>query len=285
MTEPLARNLWRVNIPQMGFSANYILRGLLSISALHLSRFRPDRREFYIAQAVDHHNAALAEASPLITNITKENCVQLFVFCNLTCFFAFAKPKNPTDLLLSADHSLPQWLYLFRGVRALMEAQTDMIRSSSISGMFKPGIEIRRAWEANKFDNEAFRELDANIRTWVPEGSPRLIDLLDTVDALQRTFAVVYEGSQTDENRATGIFVWLYSVKTQYINLVGEGDNEALCILAFFCVLLRRLDFIWWMEGWGLHLIERIYLRLNAKYRLWLRWPIEEVGWVPMPEY
>jgi hypothetical protein len=283
-TEPVARNLWRVSIPQMGFHTQYLLRGILSISALHMARFRPEGRDFYVAQAFDHYNAALAAASPLIPNITAENCVQLFLFSNITTFFAFAKPKNPTDFLLSNDHALPQWLYLLRGVRAVMEAQPFLIHSSPISGMFGSGIQVQKNWCSNKLEHESFRELEANIRSRVPGDAPRLEVLLDTMDSLQRIYSVVYEGSQPDENKVISVFVWMYKVRPEFLELIVENDSESLCMLAFFCVLLRRLDFIWWMEGWGLHLIGRIYSRLNVTYRLWLRWPIEEIGWVaPVP--
>jgi hypothetical protein len=35
------------------------------------------------------------------------------------------------------------------------------------------------------------------------------------------------------------------------------------------------------MEGWSIHLISGIYDSLDEEHRLWLRWPMEEIGWVP----
>lgn len=281
--EPLARNFWRVNIPQMGFSTPYILRGLLSLSALHLARFRPDRKDFYIAQAFLHHNAALPMVAPLITNISLENCVQLFIFSTITNYFAFAKPRDDDDFLLSNNDSRLDWLFLFRGIRALMEAQGEMIHQSEISILFESGIQLHKSWLSYDFDNEAFKELEANIRCSLGghDTEENMSTLLVVVKDLKRSFAVVYNGNSSDENKTRGIFVWLFKVHNNYINLVAQGNSEALCVLAFFCVLLRRLEFIWWIEGWGLHLVERIYLRLNPTYKLWIRWPIEEIGWVP----
>ncbi|KAI1843430.1 hypothetical protein JX265_013312 [Neoarthrinium moseri] len=266
--KPLARNFWRINIPQMGFETNYILRGILSLSALHLARFRPERKDFYVAQAILHHNAALATASPLYPNINGENCVPLFLFSTINLFFVFAKPKDPTDFLLASNHAVPDWLYLFRGVRAVLHAEHDMLHASSISGMFETGVQTHRIWVAHTFENEAFRELEANIVACVPEDSPKLEALLDALLSLKRSFYLVYESGQTDENKARGVFIWLFAIKTEYIELVGDADSEALCILAFFCILLRRLDFNWWIEGWGLHLMGRIYAMLNVNYRL-----------------
>lgn len=280
------RNFWRVNVPQMGFTTPYILRSILAISALHLARFRPDRKEYLISQAFHHNNAALAMASPLINDIDRENCVQLFLFSSITNFFAFGKPREPTDFLLANthlpnNHAVPDWLYIFRGVRVLLEAEGATLHASSIAVMFESGMQMHDFWLTHKFENEAIRELETNIRNSVGDNSELRDLLLHTMDALQRSFAQIYEAGQTEENRTRGIFVWLYKIRASYITLVGEGNNEALCILAFFCVLLRRLDYLWWVEGWGLHLIERIYSRLDDAYKLWIRWPIEEIGWVP----
>jgi hypothetical protein len=41
------------------------------------------------------------------------------------------------------------------------------------------------------------------------------------------------------------------------------------------------LDSCWWMEGWATHLIAKIYHLLDEEHRLWIRWPIEEIGWIP----
>lgn len=279
--EPLARNFWRVNIPQIAFTTPYILGGILSLSALHLARFRPERKEFYIAQAFHHHNSALTLASPLILNITRENAVQLFLFSTITNFFAFAKPRDKSDLLVSNDDSVPDWLYMFRGVRALMDAESDWIHSSSIAVMFESGVKMHEFWLSATFENEAFRELEANMQASTGHDLATLQVLLEAVRDLKRSFALLWDKSQSDENKSRGIFVWLYKISNAYIDLVTKDNNEALCVLAFFCVLLRRLEFMWWIEGWGLHLIERIYSRLNNTYRLWIRWPIEETGWAP----
>ncbi|KAI4593985.1 hypothetical protein KJ359_008773 [Pestalotiopsis sp. 9143b] len=280
-TEPLARSFWRINIPQIGFNTPFILKGILAVSALHLARYRPDRKEFYTGLAFQHHNAALAQASPLIANIDIDNGVNLFLFSTLTYFFSFAKPRGPTDFLLSENSAVPDWLYLFRGVRALIESMGSMLRTSSISFLFEEGKKIHYHWLSLDYDSEGFRELQTNIQSSVADDAKR-DTLFEAIDSLKKSFALANDSSLSDGNRSRGVFVWLYKISDSFIDLVGAGDSEALCVLAFFCVLLRRLDYLWWIESWGIDLIERIYNRLNDTYKLWIRWPIEEVGWVPI---
>lgn len=77
------------------------------------------------------------------------------------------------------------------------------------------------------------------------------------------------------------IFIWLFRVQDDYLELLKRHSQEALVIFAYFCVILKRLDHHWWIEGWSTHLMEKIWGILDEEHRLWVRWPIEEIGWIP----
>lgn len=285
-TDPMVRNFWRVDVPQIGFNTPYILKGMFSLSALHLAKFRPERKDFYLAAALSHHNTSVSLVSRLILTITSENCIELFLFSTITNYFAFGKPREPDSFLLARHGVLPDWLMLFRGVRAVMESENDVIRRSPVAAMFETGFAIHEYWISHTFENETLRALEANIRDSLQDDPEKLDAMMLAMDDLKRSYAIFYGAGpeskiHSDDDKVRGIFIWLFKISKEFIALVGEGDSEALCILAYFCVLMRRLDFLWWMEGWGLHLIECIYSRLNATYRCWIRWPIEEIGWVP----
>lgn len=283
--DPMVRNFWRVNVPQIGFTTPYVLKGLLSLSALHLAKFRPERKDFYLAAALSQHTAAVSLASHLILRITAETCVELFLFSTMVNYFAFGKPREPDTFLLTRHGALPEWLTLFRGVRAVMETEIDVIRRSPVAALFETGFAVHEYWISHTFENETLRALEANIRDTLKDEPKKLDTMMLAMDDLKRSYAIFYGGPeskpQTDDDKVRGIFIWLFKTSDEFIALVGQGHSEALCILAYFCVLMRRLDFLWWMEGWGLHLIECIYSRLNDSYRCWIRWPIEETGWVP----
>lgn len=280
-TDPLVRNFWRVSVPQMGFTTRYLLHGILSIAALHLAHSWPERRDKYINQANRYHNASLASASPLIANVGEN----LILFSHLMSYFALAKPKDSDDFLVAGNRALPEWLYVFRGMRVLMHSVEQTKRTSSILEL--SGSRVHKVWTSKTFDNQAFRDLEMCLqRQATKAGDPstqKVEILMDAARDLKRSFAFFHGGHDSvpegPPDRAT--FVWLYMVSDEYFDLVKDGDNEALCILAFFCVLLRRLDHHWWVEGWGFHLIQRIYSLLDDEHRLWVRWPIEEIGWIP----
>ena len=86
---------------RLGFENDYVMRGILAISALHLAYFRPLRREFYLAQAVAQHEAGLHQATGILSNITEHNCNALYIFTAISCIYTLASPRLPGDLLVS----------------------------------------------------------------------------------------------------------------------------------------------------------------------------------------
>ena len=48
-----------------------------------------------------------------------------------------------------------------------------------------------------------------------------------------------------------------------YIDLLLQINKNALCILAFFCIMLHKLEHNWWLKGGGIHLINRVYTAVD----------------------
>ena len=69
--------MWRITVPQIGFSYEFVMRNILALSALHLAYMNPAKRDFYIPQAVLQHQTAVRAAIGLLTQVTEENCAAL----------------------------------------------------------------------------------------------------------------------------------------------------------------------------------------------------------------
>jgi hypothetical protein len=105
--------------------------------------------------------------------------------------------------------------------------------------------------------------------------------LLGAVDALRRSYTFRDHDGFNDHDKLRGYYKWLFEISDEYLVLLREADSDALCVLAYYSVLLRDLEKYWWMQGWSTHLMKRIYLMLDEVHRLSIRWPIEELGWIP----
>ena len=93
---------------------------------------------------------------------------------------------------------------------------------------------------------------------------------------LRDCYIVVYQSATALE--ASDIFAWLFQISDQYLTLLKGRTQEALSIFAFFCVVPRKLEMHWWMEGFSSHVMSQIYELLDEEHRLWIRWPIDEIG-------
>ncbi|KAI1272821.1 hypothetical protein F5Y07DRAFT_284517 [Xylaria sp. FL0933] len=278
--DPTVRSFWRVNVPQLGFSHPYVLKAVFAIAALHLSRLRPQQKDALVEQAMVHYTAASSTALPLIPTATGDNFPPIFHFSMLTTIITFARPRTPDNLLLVSNGILPDWLIVTRGIRVLLQSEGEAVLSMScLDALFYRSLKLSTAWETADQEHEGLAELENNFRT---HSQPhKVADLCHGILTLKRCFNLYAMDGYSEEERMRSALLWLVKIPDPLIELLKDHDNEALCVLAFFCVLLKRMDYMWWIEGWAFHLIERIYSTLDSQYRLWIRWPLEEIGWTP----
>lgn len=59
LTSDTVVDTWRITVPQLGMSCNFVMYGILALSTLHLARSRPEKRDFYVSQAKILHQYAL----------------------------------------------------------------------------------------------------------------------------------------------------------------------------------------------------------------------------------
>lgn len=78
--------------------------------------------------------------------------------------------------------------------------------------------------------------------------------------------------------------MWPGSVNQDFIELIYERDERALVLLAHYCVLLKRVDHVWYLKGLGEGLLRNIWGVLGREGRSWIGWAVERVlggmaGW------
>ena len=259
------------------------MRGILALSALHMASQNPEKRDLYIGQAVLQHQTALRTAISLLTDITEENCSALWIFSALTSFFAMASPRKPGDFLLVGESGIAEWLFIFQGIRSITESSQHMLERGLLAPIFRARGHMVQFLEPDFKGEDHLGELKHYI-TVAPIDVSRLNIYIAALSELEKCYTVVYHHSTSNEVSFEILLTWLYHFPPEYLLLLRDQTQEALAIFAYGCALLNRLNYCWWMEGWSVHLIERIYHSLDEEHRLWIRWPIEEIGWIPSQE-
>lgn len=222
-------------------------------------------------------------ATSLFSDISTTTATPMYCFSIMTLFIAFASLRDEDDLHSNACSVVPNWFALFRGVRIVLESNNGAIFSSPIAFLFY-STEVNRVWQHKQADVDALIEFQDYIEASTSEDEPTRQLLLRTFQDLRRALYFFYGENLGDESKVRSLFTWMYRVPDEFVSLLRNKNNKALCILAFFCVILHRVEYHWWFQGWGTYLIDHIYAALDEVHRFWIRWPIQQIGWIPRRE-
>jgi len=94
------------------------------------------------------------------------------------------------------------------------------------------------------------------------------------LNLLRRSFSLPY--SHPTLNAQGAVHIWTGFVSQEYMELLFDRRPEALVLLAYFCVLLKKLDSCWYFKGLGGALLEGIQEELAVEWRPWIQWAIEQ---------
>jgi hypothetical protein len=285
--EPVMKTIWRINVPQLGFSYEFVMRGILAMSAMHLAYSNPAKRGEYLYHANHQHDIGLRQATSMMTHVTKENCSALYIFTAITSIMSVATPRKPDDFFLVRESGIPSWLILFRGCKSVIESSLDALLAGPLGPMFISGgrrvkmLESNPASDQKSAAEDKLEELRSLIFNTIPDRHNMNVYMV-AIDDLHKSYRLSYTvGSSEFLNDTADVFLWLFRLEDEYLSLLRERSQAALAILGFFGVLSKKLEKYWWMEGWSNHLMSRVYYSLDEEHRLWIRWPMEEIGWLP----
>ncbi|KAM0342052.1 hypothetical protein ACHAPU_009780 [Fusarium lateritium] len=270
----------RINLPQIAFSNRFLLHSILAIAALHLSRFKKSTSEAnsYMTKALHHYGTALRTASSLMASINAQNGPALYLFSTMCFSFTLALGPKPGDFLIVGQQGIAEWLAQVQGMRSLLETQPELFQDNSLAPMFKIST---RCLVQSTYSNDHFPELRDQIQL-AASGDPELVHYSKALDQLSQRFDVAFNyTSRVTQLSPQQVFLWVYQLDDDFVRLLQQEKSIPLVILSYFCILLNGLGSFWWTSGWVEHLLSEIYSSLDEEYKIWMRRPMEETGWIP----
>lgn len=129
------QNVWGMVLPQISFSCDYLLHGILAFSALHIAIQKSEQSEDYLNCSMLHLHYALNTYRRSLSTISAQNCISLFAFSSLIVVHVCALP--------GADGSGPSTrkaISLFnmcRGVETILRPYLSLIRESPMKPLFR----------------------------------------------------------------------------------------------------------------------------------------------------
>lgn len=127
-------DIWQKHMTHLAFSHEFLLRGILTISALHLSHLVPKRRLELVMKASSHQQIALKTFQETLPTLNEHNCVALFAYSCLLIPIAFATSKESGN---ESDADPFQWVWMLHGGYSILQMHTEFI----VDSFLKPLLE------------------------------------------------------------------------------------------------------------------------------------------------
>jgi len=276
--DPTIARIWSINVPALGFSHDFVMHGILALAALHLAYLKPEMRDSYLPQATFHHEEGLRKATPALSQIKEGNISALYIFSGLTLLYTFASSLG--------DTGISEWIVLSRQTYSIIQYSNEKLFAGPLGPMFTAGV--RRVDIQDQLADEGLEvpqaehltQLLSRICETTSHGWKREA-YRQAIEELHKAFRVVYS-QPPDTLEVADVYIWTNRIRDEYLALLKEQTQEALVIMVFFAAVPQRVDTQkhWFLEGFSVHLMSRIYPLIDEQYLPWIEWPLREVGWV-----
>ena len=193
-SDPVQRRLWQINVVQTAFSFEFVMRGVLALSALHLAHLHLEKKDFHISLAREHNQTSLHEPMTILPNITPENCNGLYIFSILTAFYAIASPRMPEDFLIVEETGIAPWLMMVRGTTTISDSSKQTLDSGPFGPMMHRGgqrVQLREVQtNRDSIGEQRLMELQQHI-TGAAIDTKELSTYNRAIDELQKSYAAL----------------------------------------------------------------------------------------------
>ncbi|KAL3452705.1 hypothetical protein BJX65DRAFT_302614 [Aspergillus insuetus] len=275
--------IWRDEAPRVGFSMPAVLHALLAVSALHLARSDPARRDICLAHAHMQHNTAVQLVTPHLPSLASDNGVGLFLFSALTCIFACSATAHADFDLFAEQGRLVEWVKLIRGMKTVIEHSNRNFLTTPLRPMFVYGSRLTTtSGDTWSFAIEQGQKFTWELRQaiYAEQAHDRRVCEIygGALDGVSKTLGVAMSPSEGPKLQTGDVFAWILELSEEYLDLLIQEDPFALVVFAYFCVALRQTEWMWWTEGLSRRLLMQIYPVLDERYHCWIRWAQEQIN-------
>jgi hypothetical protein len=279
---PERRHVWQYVVPKIAFSHDFLLHGLLALSALHLSRTELRRKDSLLASASTHHATALPLFRSAVSSINPLNCHACSAFGTIIAIYEWASSEHASNLFFAdasgpSESSTIEWVQLLRGSGRLISCFYEEIKQgplepiltwdnaaelSAVSTVSEPArfLSLEELWDVTKI----------SVSTAEAES------LEEALRWLKITYTMIRAPNSNIDPASTALS-WPVRVPELYLQMVNARHPAALILLAHFCLLLNKVEDFWWISGMSRDLLQEIHQTLGEEWETWISWPLQDL--------
>ena len=271
-TDDKVKEMWRIVVPRIAFSHEFVMHALLAMSALHLSFLSPTDKSYAVV-AARHHGKALESLRAKYSVLHSQLRTPLLAAYSLTTIYVYACPPIVQNMLPKA----PTWIPVFKGIPPIIDQDWNSVRSGELAPLLfrKKADQSRYAGQDIEFPVSLF---DLSQRGISSELDPKELEDGNVLEIYQNAIVLLkdsWDQFWSYDPRVAAVFRWPTLIPDEFLRFLVEQRPRALVLLAHHCVMLELLeDQYWWIKGRGADELKRIEGVLEEKWKRWLDWPI-----------
>ena len=294
--------VWGEAVPRLAVANNFLMHAVLGVAAAHLAHLCPAENGFYQKRASMLRNQALRSALPSFNKITTDNCDALFAFACMAAFSMFALPaSSDAGVALSPLDDILEYFPLVRGIGSLLRNgnMRAWIKKGDLQTLLEPRGNLFKQ-ERSRLCINRMRKTDTLPGRWPVTGQPTALFLptnlkaqLDGLEALNEQFCrdserphyrttiehlkTVFGTLKLNPDTRNTVFVWGALVPDGYLIALRARRPMALVILAYYGLMVHRVNSRWWCAGRGAALIGAIHQELPPLWKSAIEWPVKVI--------
>nr|XP_035341511.1 uncharacterized protein TRUGW13939_02424 [Talaromyces rugulosus]QKX55332.1 hypothetical protein TRUGW13939_02424 [Talaromyces rugulosus] len=275
VTNHSTEQIWLDIVPTLAYDNPFLLHGILACTSLHMAYIFPAHRHIYNLQACSHQSTALPLFRFAIDHPTEQNCDSIVVFAHLLVIYSFASDTDSSNysLFLVDDDSngnvknclaIPQWLHFIRAGCSMLCDVWDKVENGPVSA-------LAATWEDEIVVHDKSLPYMKHFLALIPGDSSWSSESISTyrnaATSLAESFA--YLDSKDMESSITTwnvLGAWPLRIEDAYVDLLHERHPGALVLLAYYCIILKKLEKFWYFEGRAVKLISSIAGVLDERW-------------------
>lgn len=273
-------SFWQVEVPQLACSHPFLMHSLLAISCLHLARHSMDRRGYYRTIAAEHQNKALPAYRSIVSDLARSRNEQkaraMVAFAKLIPIYAALSP--PADFELSeANRVLAHTIEVFSLLRGVIAVVGVLGVCPMVSHARAAAGNIELSLNPEDARLAILNPLISRDLGVSPSAADNTSQASSTaLDLLRSCFAMLFVAFKPVSIMRT-LTLWVGLIPNTYLEALSELQPGALVILAHWCIMLKRAEARWYLQGSAKNILSAIHGVLNEKWRAQIAWPLQVV--------
>ncbi|KAI1084111.1 hypothetical protein F5B20DRAFT_523715 [Whalleya microplaca] len=266
--------VWRDAVADLATQHQFLLHELLAVAALHLKSLRPEEAGKLEQLAAEHQGRAITLFRAALAANTMDLALPLFACSCLIIPYHFAAAKDTLSLIFNEEaNTLAEWLILIQGCAAITREHGITIVRSPLGVLLGDTSTPDTGRLSDGPTDSILLDLEAKL----PISHEHREAYASSIERLRVSFFLSdTAGSILDRKNAALRFPPSMSPIVRAD--LAARQSPALIIMAFWCVLLHRVEDRWWAKGRVEPLLLKIEELLPVYHRGLVEWPIKQLG-------